>query len=303
MIEKYKDSKLVFYLLIGICSSFWGFSFFATTLALRYGISTIELLMMRWSIAAILFIALAITKVIKVDFKGKNIKQVLLIGIMQPCIYSIFETAGIGLTSTSESSILIATIPAAVLLVGVLFFNKKITKITTIAIFLAFTGVITSVIFSPGFQVGSKLTGYLVLMGAVISAALYSNLSSSASKGFSSIEITFTISVLGGIFFTVLNFASGYGIRPIKEVGLHGELLIAVIFLGVGCSLICYLIFNYVLSKLSPASASNIVANSTTSIGVISGIVFAGDTFGWYTIVGLLMTMTGVWLTTKESSN
>ena len=51
---------------------------------------------------------------------------------------------------------------------------------------------------------------------------------------------------------------------------------------------------------MNAASASNLISNSTTAIGVISGVVLAGDSFGFYTIIGLMMTIGGIWLASME---
>ena len=77
-------------------------------------------------------------------------------------------------------------------------------------------------------------------------------------------------------------------------LGIHDCL--AVLFLGVFCSCICYLIFNYVLANMNTAVASNISASSATAIGVMSGVLLAGDPGGWFTVAGLALTISGLWL-------
>ena len=108
-------NRTVLYLLVLICALFWGLSFFATTVALTE-LNPLQILPLRWTLAAVIFIILALTKVIKVDFRKKNLKLLVLTGFIQPCVYSIFETNGIAMTTTSESSIFIATIPVTVLI-------------------------------------------------------------------------------------------------------------------------------------------------------------------------------------------
>ena len=59
--------------------------------------------------------------------------------------------------------------------------------------------------------------------------------------------------------------------------------------------------YNFVLGKLPATIGANLVANSVTAVGVISGCVFAGDPFGWYTAVGVTLTITGVCLSSLGS--
>lgn len=302
MKERITDQKWFVYSLVPVCALMWGFSFFGTTVALEY-VEPMQLLALRWTVAAVLFLVLAAFKVIKISYKGKNLKMVLAVGILQPCIYSIFETTGIKYTTTSESSIFIATIPLMVLLIGEMFLHRKNSMWTRLAIVMAFSGVIICVVFSPSFSLEARGLGYLLLMGAVISGALYSFVSSRAAAEFNAVEVTFTIAIMGSIFFNVLNFAMGYGFSGYAACFHDGRLMAGVLFLGIGCSCIAYLVFNYALAVLPTAIASNLIANSSTAVGVVSGCMFAGDPFGWYTVFGVAMTIGGVCLASLKGKS
>ncbi|XVG94949.1 DMT family transporter [Eubacteriales bacterium KG127] len=287
--------------LIAMCALFWGFSFFATRVALGNGISEIELLSLRWGIAAIIFVTLYLLGVLHINLKWKKTREAILVSMFQPCFYSIFETWGIGETSTSESSLFIATIPLMVLITGRVFFKHKFSRKTTFAITLALLGVGIAIAFAEDFSFGGKYFGYMILLVAVLLGALYCHASARASENFTSMEMTFVMSVSGGIFFNVINVAMGNGVHGIIVAAGNGKVLLSVIFLGVCCSSICYIIFNYVLSKMNTATASNVISNSTTTVGVLSGALFSGDSFGWYTVIGLSMTIVGIWIASNEN--
>lgn len=295
MKEKITDKKWFIYALVPLCALCWGFSYLGITVTLK-SLEPMQLLAMRWTVSALIFLILAACKVIKIKYKGKDIKLVLTVGVLQPCIYSIFETIGVKLTTTSESSIFIATIPLMVLIIGSLVLHKKNSKRTILAIMMAFAGVVICVAFSPNFSLGGKGLGYLILFCAVLTGALYTYSSSRAAEQFDAVEVTFSISVMGGIFFNCVSFAMGYGFSGYRACLTDMKLLIGVLFLGTCCSCLCYLIFNYVLGKLPTAIGTNLVTNSTTAVGVISGCAFAGDPFGWYTVAGVALTITGVCL-------
>ena len=290
---KITEQKWFLYALVPICALMWGMSYLGTSGALvRLGV--MELLALRWTVSTLLFLVLIACGVVKVSYRGKNVKLILLVGFLQPCIYAIFETLGIKYTTTSESSIFIATIPLMVLIIGALFLHRKNSRRTVFAIVMAFAGVIVCVVFSPDFSLGGKGIGYLFLVGAVISGAMYTYASSKASKEFDAIEITFTISAMGAVFFNAVSFAMGNGLRGYMLCFTDMKVLAGVLFLGICCSCLSYLIFNYVLGKLPTAIASNLVANSVTAVGVVSGCAFAGDPFGWYTVVGVILTISGI---------
>lgn len=293
MNEKITEKKWFLYALVPLCALMWGLSFLGTTVTLAY-LNVMELLAIRWTISTVLFLILIAFGVVKVSYKGKNVKMVFLVGIFQPCIYAILETMGIKYTTTSESSIFIATIPLMVLVISGLFLRQKNSLRTIGAICLAFLGVIVCVAFSPEFSLGGKGTGYLYLIATVIAGALYTIASSKSSKEFNAIEVTFTISVMGAVFFNTVNLAMGNGFRGYALCFTDTRVLAGCVFLGICCSCLCYLIYNYVLGKMPAAIGANLVSNSVTAVGVLSGCIFAGDPFGWYTAAGVALTITGV---------
>ena len=117
-----------------------------------------------------------------------------------------------------------------------------------------------------------------------------------SSDLFDAIEVTFTLSIIGAICFNAISFAMGNGVRGYVLCFTDTTVLAGVLFLGVCCSCLCYLIYNFVLGKLPTTIGANLVANSVTAVGVLSGCLFAGDPFGWYTVAGVALTITGVCL-------
>lgn len=293
MKEHITDKKWFIYSLVPLCAVSWGFSYLGVSVALK-SLEPMQLLALRWTVSTLVFLLLAALKIVKISYKGKNIKAVLLVAILQPCIYATFETLGIKYTTASESSIFIATIPLMVLLIGGLFLHKKNSLRTKLAIVLAFAGVVVCVACAPTFSIGNRAVGYLFLLGAVLTGACYTYSSTKASGEFDAIEITFTLSLMGCIFFNIVNFAMGYGFSGYAACFADMKLMAGVLFLGVFCSCVAYLIFNFVLGKLPTAIGTNLVTNSVTAVGVISGCLFAGDPFGWYTVVGVIMIIIGV---------
>ena len=101
-------------LLMSLLAAFWGMSFFGSNVALKY-MNTFQILSVRWTISMFIFIFLIVTGKVKLRI-DENLPWLLATGILQPCLYSICETEGVRLTSTSETSIFIAAIPGTALL-------------------------------------------------------------------------------------------------------------------------------------------------------------------------------------------
>lgn len=292
-------NKALLYTLFMALALLWGLSFLGTKLALE-ALNPVELLAVRWAMSLVLFCLLIGMRIIKVSYSGKNVKLLIAAVLVQPCAYAILEAVGIDMTTSSESSIFIAVIPLMVVLESFIFLRQKVSLRTGIGIVVGFAGVVTSIIFSPEFSTGGKILGYLCLIGAVTVGALYTLISNRLGGEFSTMETSFGLAIAGGIFFNLLSLLQGNGAHPYRVFFAGGQTMWALIYLGVGCSFAAYIIFNYTLSRLKAELASCIQTNSITVVGVIAGIVFGGDSWGWYTILGMGMTIAGIFIASKD---
>ena len=277
-----------------LASGSWGFSFIAIDILLET-YAPIQVQALRWPIAAIVFAVLGLTGIVKMDFRGKPKKWIILTAAVQPCMYAIFETYGVDYTSASMSSIFIATIPCMTLILGMLFFHRHTKPIGVFGILLAFTGVVICTVGGGNFAAGGKLFGYLLLIGAVFFGAVYTQFSAEASRHYTAIEITAMMSFVGALWFVPLNFIMGYGAETYTLLATDWRLVLGALFLGVACSSGGYFGYNYVLGKAKdPAIAGNVVQSMITVIGVTAGVLLRGDTAGLYTVIGVAVTLTGV---------
>lgn len=287
------------YMLTGILALLWGLSFLGIKVALEFA-APIEVLAVRWVLAFLVFTILILCKVIKVDYRGKNLKPLILAAFIQPCAYALLETWGINLTTASESSIFIALIPLVVVILSRVFLKQKVSLKVLGAILLSFAGVLVCIVFSPDFSTGSKYIGYLVLVATILTGASYAVIAKKINSAFSAMEITYVLTIEASIFFNTLSLLSGHGFHGYQVMFSNMQALGAFLFLGIGCSCCAYMIFNYTISRLRVAVASNIQANAITVVGVLAGIFLGGEPWGWYTAVGLAMTIAGIWITSQE---
>ena len=88
----------------------FGFSFLFSTIALSQT-TPITLLCIRMTLAFTALNLILLLRKIRFDFRGKPVKLLLLLGLVQPVIYFLCENYGISMTSTSFSGIIIGTIP------------------------------------------------------------------------------------------------------------------------------------------------------------------------------------------------
>jgi len=275
-------------------SSIFGFSFLFTKEGLTL-IPTYKLLGYRFGLAALVLTILWLTGFIKLHFKGKEMGLLIVLSVIQPFLYFIFETQGINHTTSSEAGLMISLIPVVVTILATLFLGEKPSKIQLVFIITSVLGVIFIMVMKGALNVEKHYTGFLYLGGAVLMAGIYNILSRLLSLKFKPVEITFIMMWSGAVFFNLISIIKYGGVtKDYLAPLLNRGALITIIYLGVFSSIVAFFMLNYTLSKLEAHQAA-VFANLTTIISILAGVIIRGESFYWFQIVGSLMIITGVW--------
>lgn len=302
-------SQSVVYLTAIIGSVFFGMTFLGSKVALER-LDTIEVLACRWTLAFALFVAAAVVGAIKVDYRKKPVWMAAVMALIQPCINAICETAGVDMTTTSESAIMYAMIPVAVVLISRIFLKQRVKPMVGLGIVVSFAGVFIAIAFggdapiwemlSGGMEMGAdagfggKAAGYMVLLGMVVTGAVFIIVSGRLSETFTAMERTFIMAAMATICFNGINIVRGNGFECYAICFQDIRTGLAILFLGAVGSFMCYILFNFIISKLPAPQVSSIQINIVSLTGVVTGILFQGDPFGWYTVVGMILIIVGV---------
>ena len=297
----HKNNYLLTIFLIAMVSIGWGVAFLSLAILLQH-MAPMQVLAARWGMTALLFLGLIVAGKIRIDLKGKGRDTLFLFltGLFEPCAYSILEAYGIKMTSASVSAIFVATIPCMTLILGILFFRHKADLKLVVSLLITFAGVVIATFFSPAFSAGGTRLGMLCMFFGVIAASMYSLSSKRASAGFDASTVTAVMAFEGAILFNIIALCQGHGLDTFIIPFTDWALLANLLFLGVFCAFASYFCYNKLLQYTEPALSNNIVSSLSTVIGVVTGIAFMGDLWGWYTVIGLAITLAGVWLSTMR---
>lgn len=275
----------------------FGFTFVFTKQVLNAGMSPYALLAWRMIIASLAMAALAACGVFKMRFGGKRLLRLLPVSLAEPCLYFVFESYGIARTTASESGTIISFIPITVLIFTRLFFKERHTRGQLIGVLLSVIGIIC-VVLSGGFSARFSLSGYLLLFGAVFSAAFYNIGVRSVQDEFNSAEITFGNNVLGLLFFTLLacgeglvngNFAAMW-LLPLQNT----QVLMNILLLALGASIGAFMLIIYAIGAIGPTRYSTF-AGITTITSILFGLILLGERMLPGQLLGAAMVIVGVW--------
>lgn len=299
-----KNKTNILPILSGILtSSIFGLSFLFSKKALNI-VEPFTLLSFRFLVAFLIMSLLILLGVIKINYKGKNMKNLIMLGLMQPIIYFIFETYGIQFSSSSQAGLMIALIPIVVTIMSAYALKETPSKLQCAFIFLSVSGVIFIVLMNGSSSSEGSLLGIFLLLGAVISAAVFNILSRKYSDKFSPIELTYAMMAMGAVFFNLVSICNNIRSNTLAQYFSplkNRSFLISLAYLGVLSSIIAFLLINFTLSRIE-ASKAAIFSNLSTIVSIIAGVILLHESFKLYHIIGSILILVGVWGTNYYSS-
>lgn len=283
-------------LLIGLFSEMLFGASFVFIKMVGESISIFSLLSWRNIFGLFFMTILVAAGVLKVDFGGKNLKPLLFLSMFQPVTYYIFETAGVRMTTASESGMLLACCPIITMCFAALFLRDIPARKQ--ACFMAVTvagGLLAAAV--GGIQTSGNGLGYLFLLIAMCCEAAYAILSQ-AIRSFNSAEKTFAMLLAGTVVFTVLavteQTAAGtlttYLLLPLHD----RKFLTAVLFLSLGCNVTGFLCGNYVLPIIG-ATKRGACGGFGTVVAILGGVIILKESFLPLQMVATVLILAGAY--------
>lgn len=235
------------------------------------------------------------------SLKGKPLRYVLMLALFQPILYFLFESYGIVYTSSAFAGTIIAVIPIAGIVADVLIMRSKVTRRQVVCAVLSAVGVAITTIGAEGMK--SSALGLIILLGAVCSGALFYVFSKKSSGHFNPLEQTYVMFAAGSVVYVIFALVQCRGayremiLLPLQEPGFY----IPVLYLAVLSSVAAFLCLNFGVVRISVSEAT-IFTNLTTVISIIAGVVFLGEAFTPFQVVGACIIIASVYVANARGS-
>jgi drug/metabolite transporter (DMT)-like permease len=238
-------------------------------------------------LVAILWLRGAKMKIAREDWKHLSLLGFL--GIFNQLLYMY----GIHFTTAANGALLYATTPVFVLIFSRIFLAEAITVKKSIGIALAFMGVAT-VVFERGVSLSTDHTyGNLVVLAAVLCWGMFTIFGKSMAVKYGALQSTSMAAFLGGIMLFPFGLFSA---ARFDFVSLSSLDWVGIFYLGVGTSIISYLLWYYALRRIE-ASRLAVFSNGQPIVAALLAFVFLQYTFTGVFLVGGTVTVAGVILT------
>ncbi len=255
----------------------------------------LDVLALRFLFAAAAFCVPVLTGLLRVDYRGKDLRLLALAAIFEPLGYFVFETLGIAGTSTVLANILGAVSPVIVILLETLLLRERTTSLQKLLLCVGIGGVLLISLASGSAGGSNTVTGVLCLLAAHTCGGLFLISSRRSAVQFTALEITFFTTLVGAVTFNGANLARraaagtlGDYFAPLRDP----QNLMGLLFLAVMASLVATCINNYGVARLQASSVTALNGLSPLT-GVLLGVLLDGEKLYWYHAVGGVLILAG----------
>ncbi len=224
-----------------------------------------------------------------------------LVGLL---LFTLFSIVGVHLTSATDASIIMSTIPAVIAIMGWLWLHETITKRTVLSIICAVLGVLLLALSKDTDAVTTKTVnsyrtwlGYGALFVAVLCEASYSILGKKLTANLSAKRIAAMVNLWGLVLSTPLGIYSAWSFSFSKVQVSHWALLI---FYSLTASMISVWLWMTGL-RYVPASQAGIFTVFLPISTAITGMVFLNERLSDMQWLALAIALTSVILATTAT--
>jgi drug/metabolite transporter (DMT)-like permease len=225
---------------------FWGASFVATKYLLDF-ISPETIISMRLILAVILLFIIALLTKSKFNLKLKNQINIFILALVG-VFHLWIQITGMKFTSASNTGWIIGTAPVFIALLGLVFLKEKISLINFIGILIAILGLLLLIGKGNPLKIEFlKNKGDFLVLASAFTWGVYSIINKKISLDYSPLIIILYLFIMMAVI--IIPFNINYqAIQSINNLTLTGW--ISILFLGLFCSGISYVIWAFALRDL-----------------------------------------------------
>ncbi len=272
----------------------WGVNFSVVKISLAE-MSPLAFDSLRFTLASVL--TLSVLKLIEGDvgFAREDWWRLTGLGIVGNTFYQLFFITGINLTTAGNSSLILATTPIFVSIMGTVLGLERLGKWAWLGIFLCFGGI-AAIVLCSGQElslVGGTMLGDLLVLGGAVCWSAYTVLGKPLMKRYSPLKVT-TMAMLSGTFFLDLCSIPALLAQDWAIVSWKGWLGLA--FSGSMGIALAYIIWNMGVGKVGGARTA-VYSNLVPVVGLITAWLTLGEHIFLLQIVGAVVIFVGIYLT------
>jgi drug/metabolite transporter (DMT)-like permease len=279
----------------------WGASFVATKISLRYLLPD-TVVWMRFAIGVFI---LGITVLVQGEFhlpERKDWMYLGLLGFLGITLHQWLQSTALVSARATTTGWIVSTSPIFIALLGWITLKEGLRLLEWSGIFLSAFGVLLVVTRGDFSRLATGVfgnVGDLLILVSAINWAVFSVLSRRGLKKYPATSMMFHVMTIGWILSSILFFIRG-GLTQIRAIPWDGWA--AIIFLGVFCSGLAYILWYNALKTLPAAqTGAFLYLEPIVTVGVAS--VILKEDVNLIMLLGGALILAGVWLVNRKKEN
>lgn len=292
-----RNNTWIYHLVAFATVAIWGCTFVSTKVLMLNGLSPAQIFTLRFLIAYVMMLAVYHSRLWADSWRDEL--KMMLLGISGGSLYFLSENEAMNFTSTTNTSLIVCSCPLfATLLVRLVY--RSTTRISMIQLggsLLAFAGMVI-VVLNGRFVLHLSPLGDALAFTACLSWSVYSLLMKWVSAKYGAAFITRKVFFYGVL--TILPYYIFYPTLPIAAVLTKPVVVGNLAFLGCLASMICFLTWNWCISKLGAVKATNwVYFNPITTMIFASWVL--GEKITPYFLAGATCILLGMFVADRST--
>jgi drug/metabolite transporter (DMT)-like permease len=289
----FKNNAPICHVLAAVTVIVWGVTFVSTKVLLYNGLTSAEIFFYRFVLAYFCILAISHKR-----FFAKSIKDELLLficGLSGGSLYFIAENTALSLTLASNVSLLICTAPLFTMILSYFVYKTVISKRMITGSAVALLGV-ALVVFNGNFVVEINPAGDFLTLVAAFMWAIYGIVLIKLSSRYEILFITRKVFIYGVLSLIVYFVYEPPVVRT--EVLSRPVVYLNLLFLGIVASMICYIMWSYVVKQLGASKSSNYIY-IIPLITIFTSVIFLNEPVTMILLLGAALITGGVYVAEK----
>lgn len=292
-----RNNTWIYHLVAFATVAIWGCTFVSTKVLMLNGLSPAQIFTLRFLISYVMMLAVYHSRLWADSWRDEL--KMMLLGISGGSLYFLSENEAMNFTSTTNTSLIVCSCPLfATLLVRLVY--RSTTRISMMQLggsLLAFAGMVI-VVLNGRFVLHLSPLGDALAFTACLSWSVYSLLMKWVSAKYGAAFITRKVFFYGVL--TILPYYIFYLTLPTAAVLTKPVVVGNLAFLGCLASMICFLTWNWCISKLGAVKATNwVYFNPITTMIFASWVL--GEKITPYFLAGATCILLGMFVADRST--
>lgn len=289
-----KDNKYFFHIIAIITTTIWGTTFVSTKVLLNNGLSPYEIMFYRFVIAYIGMWFIAPRTLFANSWRDEL--KCVCGGLFGGSLYFASENFALGITLTTNVSLIICTVPILTAIVSRIFYRDQ--RLKTNIVFgsvVAMMGV-ALVVFNGSFILKLNPLGDMLTLFAALMWAFYGLILKDLSGRYPILFITRKV-----FFYGVITLLPIFLVHPFNfdiKVLLSPIVLYNLLFLSLLASLLCFIMWNNTVRVLGMVRATNYIY-LTPIVTLFTSYIAIDEVITLVALLGSVFILFGVYVAEK----